>query len=161
MFYAISSPIRFSMRFRSEQLQEAFDRTFVIDYFLDAMFILDMILRIHFYTYIDFENGRNSIIVDRELIRMKYLKSKWFPIDSFAALPYDLLALRYGHFTMFRIPKIVRVSQIPRNVTRLQRNMYEILNISMNESQVSGTIMFLYSLLIVVWSSAGWNAIRN
>ena len=161
MYYAVSCPVRFAIYFRSGILKAKYDWFFGIDFFLDSLFIFDIYLRIKVYAYISFESGRNEIIFDRDKMTEKYFASRWFQIDRIAVIPYDLLALAFGYPTIFRAPKIIRVSQIPSIIARLQRNLDDCMHVTMNESQVSGVIMFLFSFLIVVWSSAGWNSIRD
>ena len=161
IYCSISIPIRFALFFRKDELQSAHGYSFFVDYTIDFLFILDFILRLEFYAYIHFDNGRNEIVTDRAMIRKKYIESSWFRIDRIAIIPFDMLSPLFGHPTLLRIPKLVRVYQIPSIIKRLQRNFDECMNVSMTESQSSGLIMLIFSILIVVWSSAGWNSIRN
>ena len=94
-------------------------------------------------------------------MRKYYIESRWFILDCISCVPIDLISLLVGHYTLLRIPKLLRILKIPAMVTRLQNNFDECLHITMNESQVSCMVMFLCSLLIIVWSSAGWNSIRT
>lgn len=161
MYYAVSSPLRFAAYFRTNQLKSSHGNVFFIDYAIDSLFILDFILRLQFYAYVDFEDGRNEIVVEREYIRRNYVISSWFKIDRVAIIPFDIFSLIFGHHTLLRIPKLVRVLQIPSIIKRLQRNFFECMDISVTESQSSGLMLLVYSILIVVWSSAGWNSIRS
>jgi len=161
IYYALSFPIRFALYFRGNNLKDAHEALFIIDYAIDALFIVDFILRLQFYAYVDFENGKNRVVVERDMIRKNYIRSNWFKVDRIAIIPLDILASIFGYHTIFRAPKVLRVTQIPNVVKRFQRNLDECLNISMTESQASGLVLLIYSILIVVWSSAGWNAIRS
>lgn len=157
----MANPIRFAKYFRANNLRNAYENVFLIDYVIDILFIVDFIMRLQFYAFVDFENGRNEVIVERELIKKNYIQSDWYKIDRFAIIPFDILSLPFGHHTMLRIPKLIRVLQIPSIIKRLQRNLDECMNISLTESQGSGLMMLVYSMLIIVWSSAGWNALRK
>jgi hypothetical protein len=161
IYYSVSSPIRFAFFFRNKTLEKTHDGSFFIDYIIDIIFVFDLLLRLQVYAYIDFNNGRNEVVVDRVMIRKNYMNSNWFKIDRIAIIPFDILSLIFGHHTLLRIPKLARVFQISSTVNRLQRNFDDCMDISMTESQSSGLIMLIYSVLIVVWSSAGWNAIRR
>jgi len=159
-FDAISCPIHFALNFRSSTLGTAHDWTFFIHYCVDAAFIIDVYLRMTAYAYVSVDGGRNEVVVDGAIIRRKYLNSSWFAIDRIAIVPYDLLSLIFGHHTLLRIPKLIRVIQLSSIVSRLRRNLDDCLNISVNEASASGAIMCISTILIIVWSSAGWNAIR-
>lgn len=161
MYYSISCALRIAIYFRSGKLSSSFNLLFGIDYFFDAIFILDVFLRMKVYAYGCLENGRNKVILDQDLMKKHYLSSEFFKIDLIAIMPYDILSLVFGYPTLFRTPKIIRVYQMPSIISRMQKNMYDCVQITMNEAQVSAIIMLLFSILIVIWSSAGWNAIRD
>ena len=163
MYYATAFPLRFATHIHSQSLKLGFDWTFLVDYCFDLMFLFDIYLKMNVFSYKEFahDSGRNQVITDRMQMRKHYIKSQWFVLDCISSAPVDLLSLLLAHYTLFRIPKLLRISKIPANVTRLQKNFDECLHITMNESQVSCMVMFLCSLLIIVWSSAGWNSIRT
>lgn len=161
MYYCISSPIRFALFYKSNTLEIAYNPSFYLDYVIDALFLVDLVLRLMVYAYIDIENGRNEVISDRLMIKKNYLQSTWFKVDRVAILPLDFLALPFGHHTLFRCSKLIRIFQLSKVVKRLQQHFDDCMSIPMTESQSSGLMMLLYSILIVVWSSAGWNALRN
>ncbi len=161
MYYSISSPIRFALFFRQRSLHTAHDPSFIVDYIIDALYIFDVLLRLEIYAFIDFENGRNEVITERSMIRKNYMQSKWFKVDRIAIVPFDILSFIFGHHTLLRCNKLVRVLQISKVVKRLQRNFDDCMQVTMTESQASSLIMLLYSILIIVWSSAGWNALRD
>lgn len=161
MYYAISNCLRFALFYRSKTLKGAHNSLFLIDYIIDALFVIDVILRMQVYAFIDLENGRNEVITERSLIRKNYLNSTWFQVDCITILPFDFLALSFGHHTLFRCTKMARVLQIEGVVKRLRHNLDNCMNVSITGSQATGLIMLLYCILIVVWSSAGWNALRE
>lgn len=160
MYEAISCPIRFAYNFRSSTLDSAHNWDFFIHYFIDAVFICDIYLRTNAYAFVSFDNGRSETILTKEDIRRNYMKSPWFRIDAIASIPYDILALYFGHHTLFRIPKVLRVVQLSSLVSRLRQKLDDCLGIVLHEASTSGLIMFLSTILIIVWSSAGWNALR-
>jgi len=160
MFEAIACPIRFATNVRSATLDDDFNWIFLVHYVFDLAFLCDIYLRFNAYSFVSFDNGRNETIVERALIRKHYLKSEWFRIDGIASIPYDILAFIFGYYTLFRTPKMIRVLQLPSLVSRLRQKLDECLGVTIQESSASGVVMFLSTILIIVWSSAGWNALR-
>ena len=90
-----------------------------------------------------------------------YLSSQWFKVDRIAVIPFEVFFIFSGYYIVFRISKLIRVLQIKSTLTRFQKNLEECAKITMSEVQVSGFLMFIFTVLIIVWSSAGWNAIRK
>lgn len=160
MYDAIACPIYFATFYRSSVLDSGHQWSFFIQYFFDLAFAIDIYLRMNAYTYTCFDGGTKKVVVDRKLMRTKYLNSRWFFVDIIAVLPFDLLSLILGHYTLFRIPKLVRISHLSPCVSRLGRNLDSCMGIIVSETHVSSFNMFLSTVLIVVWSSAGWSALR-
>lgn len=161
MYYSISCPVRLAAYVGSDTLRSSYDLLFILDFFLDVLFITDILLRMRVYAYVSYANGRNEVIMDRKQMQRHYVRSDWFIIDLIASIPLDLISLGTGYYAVYRLPKLVRILQISALISRLQKNLDECMQVTMNETQVSSLIMFLYSLLIVVWSSSGWNALRE
>jgi CRP-like cAMP-binding protein len=161
LYYSIDAPIRIASSYRASTLASSYDYGFIVGYCIDAMFIVDMILRASVYAYSSYEHGRTIIVTDKSQIRQRYLSSGKFKIDLLAIAPFDLIAAGTNSYhSLFRLSKLVRVSQIPQAVSNLQKHLDACLHIKTNETQRSVLLMLLYSLLLVVWSSAGWNALR-
>ncbi|KAL9183699.1 hypothetical protein ACHAXT_004555 [Thalassiosira profunda] len=160
LYYSIDAPIRIATYYRAGVLELAYDATFAAYYCIDLLFVLDMILRATVYAYNSHENGKTVVISDSEAIRRRYLSSEKFRLDLLAVLPFDVLSPATGYHTIYRLAKLVRVVQIPSAVSDLQKHLDTCLHLKMNETQRSVLLMLLYSLLLIVWSSAGWNALR-
>ena len=160
MYYSISCPVRLASYIGSNSPRSSYDLLFGLDYAIDFLFLADMVLRLRVYAYVSYANGRNEVIMDRKQIQTHYIRSEWFAVDLFATIPWDVVSLGTGYYTLYRLPKVFRIWQISALISRLQKNLDECMQRTMNETQLSSLIMFLYSLLIIVWSSAGWNALR-
>lgn len=160
IFEAVSVPIQIATYIRTSSMASAHGWVFSIHYAFDVLFIIDMYLRMNAFAYTTFEGGKSETIVHAELIRMNYLNSPWYPVDRIAVAPYDILSFAVGHHILFRLPKLIRVLHLSRIVSRLRTNLSICFELSMNEKLSSTIKMFLYSILIIVWSSAGWNALR-
>ena len=160
MYYTITFPVLLSSSLRTHSLQDGYSLAFIPYYVIDVMFMIDSHLRMTAYAYTSFESGRNEIVLDGDLIRQRYYASAWFRVDWAANLPLDFLAIFTGYHILFRISKLIRVSQLPKLVARLRHNLDECFQYTMNETQSSGIIMFSLSILIIVWCSSGWYSIR-
>lgn len=161
MYNALSFPILLSSFIRSGSVKDGYSYAFIVNYVIDIMFLLDMNLRMTVYAYTTFESGRNVTVVDSELIKKNYKKTSWFHVDRVANIPYDIIGIFVGYHSLFRIPKLYRITQIPMLISRLRRNLDECFHITVNETQSSGVIMFLSSLFIIIWSSSGWYSMRS
>ena len=162
LYYAINSPIRIATYIRANALSTTYDSYFIMDYCIDLVFVVDMILRSTIYSYDTHEHGKTIVVSDSTAIRHKYLSSKKFKIDLFAIVPFDVISAGTGSFhAMYRLTKLIRVVQIPYVISNLQHHLDTCLNVKMNETQRSVLLMLLYSILLIVWSSAGWNALRS
>lgn len=161
LYYAVDAPVRIASSYRTSTLASAYDYGFIVGYCIDIMFVVDMILRASVYAYDSYEHGRTVVINDQTEIRKRYISSGKFKIDLFAIVPFDLIAAGTGSYhSLLRTSKLIRVLQIPQGVTNLQKHLDACLHIKTNETQRSILLMLLYSILLIVWSSAGWNALR-
>ena len=162
LYYSIDAPLRIASSYRASTLASSYDHSFVMGYCIDVMFVIDMILRSTVYAYSSYEHGRTIIVTNKSQISQKYVRSRKFKIDLFAVIPFDLISAGIGsHHLLFRLSKLIRVSQIPQVVTDLQNHLDTCAHIKTTEIQRSVLLMILYSLLLIVWSSAGWNALRQ
>eukprot|EP00592_Proboscia_alata_P007446 CAMPEP_0194358636 /NCGR_PEP_ID=MMETSP0174-20130528/5767_1 /TAXON_ID=216777 /ORGANISM="Proboscia alata, Strain PI-D3" /LENGTH=1177 /DNA_ID=CAMNT_0039129005 /DNA_START=138 /DNA_END=3668 /DNA_ORIENTATION=- len=161
VYYLIVLPVRMASHFGKSSLQTSFNTSYLIDYVADCMFILDMVLRTWFYAYTSYESGRSEVVTDCQRIKQKYMSSKRFKLDLFASFPLDITSVIFGYHLLWRIPKTCRLLQIPRIVSDLQRHLDSSMEVTMTEVHVSSLLMLIYSILISVWSSAGWYSLRS
>ena len=160
MYYSISCPIRLVAFYRQRNLKSSFGLTFIADYLFDIFFIVDVYLRLNVFAYISYEYGRKELVVDQQRMRKHYVTSKRFLVDLFAVLPFDLICLFTGFQSFARISKVARVTQISDIISDLSEHLEESLKITFKQSHSSMLRMFLYTIMMIVWSSAGWNALR-
>jgi CRP-like cAMP-binding protein len=161
LYYAIVSPVRIATYHQANALSTTYESLFIIDYCIDVLFIVDMILRSTVYSYSSYENGKSVVVSDRASIRRKYLSSEKFKIDLLAVLPFDMISAGTGSYhVMFRLSKLIRVFQIPQVISNLQEHLDTCLGVTMNETQRSVFTTLSFYILFVVWSSSGWNALR-
>lgn len=63
----------------------------VADLMVDVLFIVDIVINLR-TTYVD---QNDEVVTQQRRIAKHYIKG-WFPIDLFAAIPFDLLMFRSG-----------------------------------------------------------------
>jgi len=161
MFYCIACSVELAKLYRRNKFREGHDYIHIMAYFMDACFLIDIFLRMNYYAYISYETGRNEIIDNRDMMRQTYMKGNNFKLDLVASLPIDLLALRFRRHPALRLTKMIRALQIPHFLSALQQHLEDSCKIILNETHVSILLMFLFSMLIMIWISSGWYAIRT
>mmetsp|Transcript_31519 Transcript_31519/g.45922 ORF Transcript_31519/g.45922 Transcript_31519/m.45922 type:complete len:2273 (-) Transcript_31519:792-7610(-) len=161
MYYSIVCPIRLASAYRSSTVRSYFHYGFLLDYILDIMHLADIFLRMNVYSFVSYESGKHEIIHDSSQIRNHYFSSKQIKVDILTSIPYDVLSLWIGYPIFFRAVKMIRIMQLPRVVSLLRNHLETCMNILMSEAYLSSSIMFLLTILVIVWSSSGWNAIRE
>lgn len=160
LFYAIESPIRLASHVRSGNL-DSFHTSMVLGYVIDVLFFADMILRSTLYSFSTHEHGKTVVVSDPSAILRRYRSSPKFRIDLLATLPLDILSVWTGGHALFRLTKLLRILQIPMSISSLQTHLDVCLDAKTSETQRSVLLMMLYSLLLVVWCSSGWYALRQ
>jgi len=63
----------------------------VIDYLIDIMFVIDMVINFR-TTYF---NAEQELVLDKKTIALRYIRT-WFPIDLVAVIPFELFFLMFG-----------------------------------------------------------------
>jgi hypothetical protein len=161
MYYAIWTPVRVASLLRNSSLQIGMSTTFIFDYILDFLFLIDSALDFTIVAYVSYESGNDELKTNSSDIRKSYLRSPKFKIDVLALLPFEILSLIVGHFAVFRLSKLVRVLQIPTVMSNVKRHLEQSFNRRVNQSRVSISLMFWFSVLLIVWISSGWYSIRE
>jgi CRP-like cAMP-binding protein len=162
LYYTVDFPIRIAHYSRANSLETSYDASFIIGYFFDLLLIGDMILRSTVYAFTTHMDGKPVIVSDRAEIRRRYIHSGKFKLDLFASIPFDIISHIAGRFhLLFRLPKLIRVIQIPGGLSRLQEDLDVCMNVKTTETQKSILLMLIFSFLLIVWGSSGWNALRQ
>ncbi|EED94210.1 cyclic nucleotide-activated ion channel, partial [Thalassiosira pseudonana CCMP1335] len=124
LYYSIDSPIRIASYIRARTLDSAYDLGFVIGYCVDLLFIVDMLLRARIYSFSTYANGKTVVVSERTEIRQRYLLSDKFKVDVFAVMPFDVVSAVVGRYhALFRLSKLIRVTQIPQALSNLQEHL--------------------------------------
>jgi voltage-gated potassium channel len=143
-------------------LDSSYDPSFAVGYLFDLFFIGDMILKSTVCAYTEHVDGKPVVISDRVEIRRKYMQSERFKVDLLASVPFDVISPIVGKFhVLFRLPKLIRVIQIPGVLSKLQEDLAVSMDVKTNETQKSILLMLIFSFLLIVWGSSGWNALRS
>uniref|UniRef100_A0A665WL40 Cyclic nucleotide-binding domain-containing protein n=1 Tax=Echeneis naucrates TaxID=173247 RepID=A0A665WL40_ECHNA len=120
----------------------------VADLMVDVLFIVDIVINLR-TTYVD---QNDEVVTQPSRIAKHYIKG-WFPIDLFAAIPFDLLIFRSGSDeclnTFYKlIARLLRLVRVARKLDRY--------------SEYGAAVLFLLMctfVLIAHWLACIWYAI--
>ncbi|XP_026207395.1 potassium voltage-gated channel subfamily H member 6 [Anabas testudineus] len=121
----------------------------VVDLLVDVLFIVDIIINLR-TTYVD---QNDEVVTQPSRIAKHYIKG-WFPIDLFAAIPFDLLIFRSGSDEMATLTSLLKTARLLRLV-RVARKLDRY-------SEYGAAVLFLLMctfVLIAHWLACIWYAI--
>ncbi|XP_077481778.1 voltage-gated inwardly rectifying potassium channel KCNH6 [Stigmatopora argus] len=121
----------------------------VADLMVDVLFIVDIVINLR-TTYVD---RNDEVVTQPGRIAKHYLKG-WFPIDLFAAIPFDLLIFRSGSDEMATLTSLLKTARLLRLV-RVARKLDRY-------SEYGAAVLFLLMctfVLIAHWLACIWYAI--
>uniref|UniRef100_A0A8C7YPT9 Potassium voltage-gated channel subfamily H member 2 n=1 Tax=Oryzias sinensis TaxID=183150 RepID=A0A8C7YPT9_9TELE len=121
----------------------------VADLLVDVLFIVDIVINFR-TTYVD---HNDEVVTQPGRIAKHYIKC-WFPIDLFAAVPFDLLIFRSGSDEMATLTSLLKTARLLRLV-RVARKLDRY-------SEYGAAVLFLLMctfVLIAHWLACIWYAI--
>ncbi|XP_047466078.1 potassium voltage-gated channel subfamily H member 6-like isoform X2 [Mugil cephalus] len=121
----------------------------VADLMVDVLFIVDIVINLR-TTYVD---QNDEVVTQPGRIAKHYIKG-WFPIDLFAAVPFDLLIVRSGSDEMATLTSLLKTARLLRLV-RVARKLDRY-------SEYGAAVLFLLMctfVLIAHWLACIWYAI--
>ncbi|XP_077407895.1 voltage-gated inwardly rectifying potassium channel KCNH6 isoform X2 [Vanacampus margaritifer] len=121
----------------------------VADLMVDVLFIVDIVINLR-TTYVD---HNDEVVTQPGRIAKHYIKG-WFPIDLFAAIPFDLLIFRSGSDEMATLTSLLKTARLLRLV-RVARKLDRY-------SEYGAAVLFLLMctfVLIAHWLACIWYAI--
>uniref|UniRef100_A0AAV2LAP4 Cyclic nucleotide-binding domain-containing protein n=1 Tax=Knipowitschia caucasica TaxID=637954 RepID=A0AAV2LAP4_KNICA len=121
----------------------------VADLLVDVLFIVDIVINFR-TTYVD----HNDEVVTQPVRIAKHYMKGWFPIDLFAAIPFDLLIFRSGSDEMATLTSLLKTARLLRLV-RVARKLDRY-------SEYGAAVLFLLMctfVLIAHWLACIWYAI--
>ncbi|XP_074519384.1 voltage-gated inwardly rectifying potassium channel KCNH6 [Halichoeres trimaculatus] len=121
----------------------------VADLMVDVLFIVDIVINFR-TTYVD---HNDEVVTQPCRIAKHYIKG-WFPIDLFAAIPFDLLIFRSGSDEMATLTSLLKTARLLRLV-RVARKLDRY-------SEYGAAVLFLLMctfVLIAHWLACIWYAI--
>ncbi|KAF3704433.1 Potassium voltage-gated channel subfamily H member 6 [Channa argus] len=121
----------------------------VVDLLVDVLFIVDIVINLR-TTYVD---QNDKVVTQPSRIAKHYVKG-WFPIDLFAAIPFDLLIFRSGSDEMATLTSLLKTARLLRLV-RVARKLDRY-------SEYGAAVLFLLMctfVLIAHWLACIWYAI--
>ncbi|XP_061519990.1 potassium voltage-gated channel subfamily H member 6 [Phycodurus eques] len=121
----------------------------VADLLVDVLFIVDIVINLR-TTYVD---HNDEVVTQPSRIAKHYIKG-WFPIDLFAAIPFDLLIFRSVSDEMATLRSLLKTARLLRLV-RVARKLDRY-------SEYGAAVLFLLMctfVLIAHWLACMWYAI--
>ncbi|XP_034050366.1 potassium voltage-gated channel subfamily H member 6 [Thalassophryne amazonica] len=121
----------------------------VVDLMVDVLFIVDIVINLR-TSYVD---QNDEVVTQPSRIAKHYIKG-WFPIDLFAAIPFDLLIFRSGSDEMATLTSLLKTARLLRLV-RVARKLDRY-------SEYGTAVLFLLMctfVLIAHWLACIWYAI--
>eukprot|EP00931_Biecheleriopsis_adriatica_P082731 TRINITY_DN5617_c0_g3_i1.p1 TRINITY_DN5617_c0_g3~~TRINITY_DN5617_c0_g3_i1.p1 ORF type:complete len:660 (+),score=105.48 TRINITY_DN5617_c0_g3_i1:177-1982(+) len=109
LFLALIQP--FELAFSYMMSEDALANLRIIDYTVDCIFILDMI--VNFRT--GYISQNNAIILEWRLVALHYLRT-WFLCDLVSILPFDAMTGGVGVLTGMRMLKILKLIKLTKSV---------------------------------------------
>ena len=124
----------------------------VINYFIDAFFLMDIIIIFNCAYY----NEDSDLVIDRKEIAYNYITG-WFFIDLFAIIPFDQILnatnfnefirmARFGRlYKLVKLTRLVRILKILKEKSKLMKYLNEFLKISLGFER-----MFFFVLVFLI-----------
>jgi len=130
-------------------LEPEYNAMFVINRFLDCVFLGDMTLQF----FITARDAKGNWIKDAGTLRCMYLKG-WFWIDCISILPFDILGLMVSSLSEFKVIRAIRVLRLFKllRLIRTSRIMQRWENhYSINYALVGLVNYMVFTLLATHW----------
>ena len=128
----------------------------VLDYLLDAVRVVDIIMRYKYFAFSKFDGDREIIVTDADEIRVEFCRSFYSYISILIALPYDLFVVRSGVLLLFRLPKILNIIMLPSFIRSCSNFVVKEWKWIMPSENVSMYVLVCIVLAFLTWTSAAW-----
>lgn len=122
---------------------------YILDYLSDAWFLIDIIMNLFFFAFVE----EGNIVTSRKTIRAHYLRG-WFFIDVFSVLPVDFIAFltRPELQPWMRLNRILRFARILHYFGQIEEYMEN------NKTKVNSALFRSMKLCIVILQVMHWIA---
>jgi potassium voltage-gated channel Eag-related subfamily H protein 7 len=139
-------------------LETALDAAFVINRFIDAIFVWDMGMQ--FFLMYRSDGASSSWVRNRAAIRRHYLKG-WFTIDLVSILPFDIVAFvlqdgALGKMKALRIIRLMRLLKLVRIMRASRIFQRWETDISVSYSMLSLCKFLLMIVIVGHWLACAW-----
>lgn len=131
-----------------------------VDYLVDCVFIVDMILRSRYFAFKSIENDQEQIICNKQEIRQHYMSSMRLKVSLMVIFPLDFCALGAGYLICWRLHSLT-------SLVLMFEVIPDILDYLSTENQFTvGTearfVLYLgiITMLSIVWTSLFWDIVH-
>ena len=133
-----------------------FDLSLILDYFLEAVFIADMVLKGRYFAFRDIDSGRSASVYDPEVILQRYVRSTRFKLDVLCIVPFDVIGFGTGGWAWLRLPRMLRSIGFFFYVNDLKTHLETIKQVVVSAASMTVVKMLFAALILIHWSSVGW-----
>ena len=139
-------------------LETALDAAFVLNRFIDAIFVWDMGMQ--FFLMYRSDGASSNWVRNRATIRRHYLKG-WFTIDLVSILPFDIVAFALqdgalGKMKALRIIRLMRLLKLVRIMRASRIFQRWETDISVSYSMMSLSKFLLMIVIVGHWLACAW-----
>jgi len=139
-------------------LETALDAAFVLNRFIDAIFVWDMGMQ--FFLMYRSDGASSNWVRNRAAIRRHYLKG-WFTIDLVSILPFDIVAFALqdgalGKMKALRIIRLMRLLKLVRIMRASRIFQRWETDISVSYSMMSLSKFLLMIVIVGHWLACAW-----
>lgn len=156
VYFSIAGLIHVQQGAIDNQNFEAYQWSFVFEYVLDVILILDIVCNVMFFEYEEQDDENGVIIIrDRESIRQHYVEKRRgkMILDCVSAFPYDVIALGsgLGYYAFFRLPRMLRMFYLSEYAT-LTKEHLENLGFRLSSTFVQQIKLFLAVAIVTIFT---------
>lgn len=102
----------------------------------------------------------SNLITSHSLITERFLSSFQFKLCFLYLLPWDILSIWIGYFSLLRCSKLFSLLLLPNLFGRLERFASDELHVSISEEAMNVLYLSVTTLLATAWFSVGWSILH-
>ena len=119
---------------------------YVLNYVVDAFFVIDMVMQLHFFSY----SVEGVPVTEKRRIRKRYFRNG-FLSDFISILPLDLFVLMWG----WQLLPILRLNKLSR-ITHLYEYFSAIEELATEKRNVPTALRRMIKIFFVLFMACHW-----
>lgn len=127
-----------------------------IDYMIDVIRVIDIILRYKYFAFAKFDGDREIIVTDSDEIKSEFHRNIHSYLSIFMALPFDLLMIHSDMLVLFRLPKILNIIMLPSIIRSCSNFGVKEWKWIITNENISMLVLVCIVLAFLIWTSTAW-----